>query len=147
MQMDAGLYTPDTNVSRPCSACKAGDPLIIHDPGAGVVELVDASDSKSDGCKSVGVRFPSPAPTHVLQLFSPENLRQAVRNGGKIVFARALRLVFEDLVFINSNPSSMNTQQVEIGGECSVNTISANSLRHEGKTEYSSRDSSLINIF
>ena len=97
MHIDAGSDTADTNVSRPCSACKASDPLIIHDPGAGVVELVDASDSKSDGCKSVGVRFPSPAPTHALKPSAPlRNEACRPRCGKDRSLARAPRLVFED---------------------------------------------------
>ena len=38
-------------------------------------------------------------------LYSPENMRQAGRNGEKIVLERALWLVFEDRVFINGNKS------------------------------------------
>ena len=35
---------------------------IMRASNAGVAELVDASDSKSDSRKGVGVRFPPPAP-------------------------------------------------------------------------------------
>ena len=41
-------------------ACKAIGALILHGPGAGVVELVDASDSKSEApCECGGSSPPS----------------------------------------------------------------------------------------
>ncbi len=68
MQIDAGLDTLDANVLRPCSACKAGDPLIIHDQGAGVVELVDASDSKSEVPCGCGGSTPPSGIRYILSL-------------------------------------------------------------------------------
>src|SRR5471030_651755 len=64
-----------------------------------MAELVDAADSKSAGCKTLGVRFPLPAPCTFGNLRLYRLVLSDIHNGHRMIRPAAFRLLSALIMF------------------------------------------------